>query len=135
MLINGWHSDKTAERYWHTAIPLLAAGLMFGLLTPVRHEVPLAIACLASGQWVLVRILPSFLGDTDMMLSDRGSCRYLRTNQFDRATRRIGRKLRNRFSQRSDTLAYGKFRFVALVYVAAGGLILSLRVRDPLDVS
>src|SRR5713226_1769048 len=24
MLINGWHSDKTGERYWHTAIPLVA---------------------------------------------------------------------------------------------------------------
>ena len=27
------------------------------------------------------------------------------------------------------------FGFIALVYVAAGGLILSLRIRDPLDVS
>ena len=65
MLFNGWHSDKTAERHWHTAIPLFAAGLMFGLLILVRHEVPLAISCLASGQWVLVCVLPHFLGDTD----------------------------------------------------------------------
>ena len=43
MLINGWHSDKTAERHWHSTIPLVAAGLMFGLLTLFRHEVPLAI--------------------------------------------------------------------------------------------
>src|SRR5712664_4408005 len=49
MLINGWHSDRTAERHWHSAIPLVAAGLMFGLLTAFRHEVPLAIACLLLG--------------------------------------------------------------------------------------
>jgi hypothetical protein len=32
MLANGWHSDKRAERRLHTAIPLFAAGLMYGLL-------------------------------------------------------------------------------------------------------
>lgn len=26
-LLNGWHSDRTAERRWHTSIPLLAAGV------------------------------------------------------------------------------------------------------------
>ena len=46
MLTNGWHSDHTAERHWHTALPLLASGLMFGLLTLVRHDVFLAVACL-----------------------------------------------------------------------------------------
>ena len=65
MLINGWHSDKTGERRWHTAIPLVAAGMMFGLLILARHEVPLAISLLASGQWVLVCVLPHFLGDSD----------------------------------------------------------------------
>jgi hypothetical protein len=25
MLLNGWHSDRTGERTWHTAIPLLCA--------------------------------------------------------------------------------------------------------------
>jgi len=29
MLINGWHSDQTGERRWHTALPLFAASLMF----------------------------------------------------------------------------------------------------------
>ena len=34
MLFNGWHSDRTRERRWHTAVPLFitAAGL-FGLVT------------------------------------------------------------------------------------------------------
>src|SRR5262249_49862300 len=32
MLINGWHSDKSRERRWHTALPLLVAGGMDGLL-------------------------------------------------------------------------------------------------------
>ncbi|HXR17777.1 MAG TPA: MFS transporter [Terriglobales bacterium] len=33
MLINGWHSDKTGERRWHSAVPLFIAGLaLFGLI-------------------------------------------------------------------------------------------------------
>jgi ACS family tartrate transporter-like MFS transporter len=33
MLVNGWHSDKTGERRWHSAVPLFIAGLaLFGLL-------------------------------------------------------------------------------------------------------
>jgi MFS transporter, ACS family, tartrate transporter len=34
MLVNGWHSDKTGERRWHTAVPLfIAATALLGLLT------------------------------------------------------------------------------------------------------
>ena len=34
MLVNGWHSDKTGERRWHTAVPLfIAATALIGLLT------------------------------------------------------------------------------------------------------
>jgi predicted MFS family arabinose efflux permease len=60
MLINGWHSDRTAERHWHSAIPLISAGLMFGLLTVFRHEAPLAIGVYASRQRFRVRVLPPF---------------------------------------------------------------------------
>src|ERR1700761_8535039 len=60
ILINGWHSDKTAERHWHGAIPLVAAGLMFGLLTVFRHEIPLAIAFLLLGSGFLYAYYPAF---------------------------------------------------------------------------
>jgi len=34
MLINGWHSDKTRERRWHSAVPqFIAATALFGLIT------------------------------------------------------------------------------------------------------
>jgi MFS transporter, ACS family, tartrate transporter len=31
MLWNGWHSDRTGERRWHTAVPLLVGGLLLGV--------------------------------------------------------------------------------------------------------
>ena len=65
MLTNGWHSDKTAERRWHSAIPLLAAGLMYGLLIAARHNVALAISFLLLGSGLLLRVLSGFLVDSD----------------------------------------------------------------------
>jgi ACS family tartrate transporter-like MFS transporter len=43
MQLNGWHSDKTRERRWHTAVPafLIAAGLL-GLIVQPR-SVPLSL--------------------------------------------------------------------------------------------
>ena len=70
MLINGWHSDKTSERRWHTAIPLVAAGLMFGLLIFSRHEVPLAISFLLVGSGLLYAYYPTFWAIPTMLLSE-----------------------------------------------------------------
>jgi ACS family tartrate transporter-like MFS transporter len=50
ILVMGWHSDKTGERRWHTALSMMTAslGLMLSVLT--RDYTPLAIAmfCLAA---------------------------------------------------------------------------------------
>src|SRR2546429_1569211 len=36
LLINGWHSDKTGERRWHTVIPLGCVGISY-LLRSEEH--------------------------------------------------------------------------------------------------
>ena len=44
-LMNAWHSDKTGERRWHTAVPLLVAGFMYGLaVASCLNYVPAAIS-------------------------------------------------------------------------------------------
>jgi len=58
LLINGWHSDKSAERRWHAAIPLLVAGLMFGLLIAARHDIPLALLFVLLGSGSLYAYYP-----------------------------------------------------------------------------
>ena len=55
MLANGCHSDKRVERRLHTALPLLAAGLMYGLLIPSRHDFALTISFLLLGSGFLMR--------------------------------------------------------------------------------
>jgi MFS transporter, ACS family, tartrate transporter len=39
MQLNGWHSDKHAERRWHSAMPLFVAGTAYFLLSIPGHSV------------------------------------------------------------------------------------------------
>jgi MFS transporter, ACS family, tartrate transporter len=39
MQLNGWHSDKQAERRWHSAMPLFVAGTAYFLLSIPGHSV------------------------------------------------------------------------------------------------
>jgi len=134
MLINGWHSDRTGERHWHSAIPLAAAGLMFGLLTTFRHEVPLAIACLLLGSGFLYAYYPAFWAIPTMMLSEAAAAAtFGLISSIGQLGGFVGNYAIGILNDRTHSLT-ASFAFIALVYVAAGGLILSLRARDPIGV-
>ena len=134
MLINGWHSDRTAERHWHSAIPLVAAGLMFGLLTLFRHEVPLAIACLLLGSGFLYAYYPAFWAIPTMMLSEAAAAAtFGLINSIGQLGGFAGNYTIGFLNDRTHSLT-ASFAFIALVYVVAGSLILSLRIRDPIGV-
>ena len=51
MLINGWHSDKTGERRWHSAVPqFIAAVALFGLIAlPVSTAMLVTLFSLLCG--------------------------------------------------------------------------------------
>ncbi len=71
MLLVGWSSDRTKERRWHTALPMVAAGVGLLLSAAIQSSVLFAVAtfCLAvaglhahfPGFWALPT---SFLGGT-----------------------------------------------------------------------
>jgi predicted MFS family arabinose efflux permease len=135
MFINSWHSDRTAERHWHTAIPLVAAGLIFGLLTLVRHEVPLAIACLLLGSGLLYAYFPVFWTIPTMMLSEAAAAAtFGLITSIGQLGGLAGPYSIGFLNDRTHSLA-ASFAFIALVYVAAGSLILSLKIRNPLVMS
>ena len=132
LLINGWHSDKSAERRWHAAIPLLVAGLMFGLLIVARHDIPLAILFLLLGSGSLYAYYPAFWAIPTMMLSESAAAAtFGLINSIGQLGGFAGNYTIGFLNVRTQSLA-ASFGFIALVYMVAGGLILSLRIRDPL---
>ena len=80
MLTNGWHSDKTAERRLHSALPMLAAGLMYGLLIATRHNLALAISFLLLGSGLFYACYPVFWSIPTMILSESAAAATFRTH-------------------------------------------------------
>ncbi len=59
MLINGWHSDKTLEREWHTAVPLFICGIAYTVAT-FSQSTSLTVSMLLLAGAVLYAHLPAF---------------------------------------------------------------------------
>ncbi len=134
MLINGWHSDKTNERHWHTGVPLLAAGSMFFLSTVSRHDVTLTIAFLLLGSGFLFAYFPTFWAIPTTMLSEAAAAAsFGLINSIGQLGGFTGNYAIGFLNDRTHSLT-ASFAFIALVYVVAGSLILSLRIRDPIGV-
>jgi ACS family tartrate transporter-like MFS transporter len=53
MFITAWHSDKTAERRWHTAIPLVIVGVALSLSIAAGNHLALAIAAFSAATMAL----------------------------------------------------------------------------------
>jgi len=135
MIINGWHSDKTAERHWHTAIPLATAGLMFGLLIFARHEVPLAISFLLLGSGFLYAYYPTFWAIPTMMLSESAAAAtFGLINSIGQLGGFAGNYAIGFLNDRTHSLT-ASFGFIAFVYFASSSLILGLRIRNPVNTS
>jgi ACS family tartrate transporter-like MFS transporter len=133
LLINSWHSDKSAERRWHAAIPLLVAGLMFGLLIVARHDMALAILFLLLGSGSLYAYYPAFWAIPTMMLSESAAAAtFGLITSIGQLGGLAGNYTIGYLNDRTHSLT-ASFAFIALVYVVAGSLILSLRIRDPLN--
>jgi ACS family tartrate transporter-like MFS transporter len=129
MLINGWHSDKTNERHWHTGIPLLAAGLMFFLSSFAAHETTLTIVLLLLGSGFLFAYFPTFWAiPTTMLTEAAAAASFGLINSVGQLGGFIGNYAIGSFNDRTHSLTTS-FLFIAVVYFVAGGLILSLRVR------
>src|SRR5271154_917752 len=134
MLINGWHSDKTNERHWHTAVPLLAAGCMFFFSSFSHHDATSTIAFLLLGSGFLFAYFPTFWAIPTMMLSEAAAAAsFGLINSIGQLGGFTGNYAIGFFNYRTHSLV-ASFAFLALTYVAAGGLILSLRSRDPTGV-
>ena len=132
LIINGWHSDRTGERHWHAAIPLLGSGLMFALVTLTRHEAPLAILFLLLGSGFLFAYYPAFWAIPTTMLGETAAAAtFALMNSIGQLGGFAGPYAIGFLNDRTHSLV-ASFGLIALVYIVAGGLILSLKTRPTL---
>jgi MFS transporter, ACS family, tartrate transporter len=72
MLLNGWHSDKTRERRWHSAVPqFIAATALFGLIAlPVSTWMSLTLFAMLCS---IYAFLPVFWAMPSEVLSEQAA--------------------------------------------------------------
>jgi MFS transporter, ACS family, tartrate transporter len=135
ILLNGWHADKTGEHRWHSALPLFASGLMYGLLLCAQHNVPLVLLFLLLGSGFFYALYPVFWAMPTMMLSESAAAAtFGLINSVGQLGGLCGPYLIGLLNDRTHALT-ASFALIALTYFAAGGLIVGLRIRNPLELS
>ena len=129
MLINGWHSDKTSERHWHTATPLLIGSCMFFLLVLARHNASFAIAFLLLGSGLVYAYLPTFWTIPTIMLGEAAAAATIGLiNSVGQLGGLFGNYTVGVLNDRTHSLI-ASFAFIAVVYAISGCLILSQSTR------
>jgi MFS family permease len=130
MQLNGWHSDRTGERRWHTAIPLwVTAAALLVLSTANWGTVPslLLFSIAAAG---LLAFLPSFWAMPSAFLCDSAAAMATGTiNCFAAGLGGfLGPALVGYQAARTHSFRSG-FAVLVVALVIAGMLPLTLRVR------
>lgn len=130
MQVNGWHSDRTAERRWHTAIPLwvTAAGLL--VLSAADWATVSSLLLLSVAAASLLAFLPSFWAMPSAFLCD--SAAAMATGTINCVAAGLGGFLGPAFvgiqAARTHSFRSG-FGVLAVALLIAGVLPLAVRVR------
>ena len=128
MQINGWHSDKTRERHWHSAVPLfIAAGGLLGLLAQPRSiQVSLPLFTMVS---IGIAYLATFWPIPTEILSQSSAAAAVGTvNAFGSIAGFAGPYLFGYLNTRTGSSSYGLG--VMMVSALAGGLLMLRTPRN-----
>jgi MFS transporter, ACS family, tartrate transporter len=130
MQLNGWHSDRTEERRWHTAIPLFITATAFLVISLTELGTVTSIVLLSIASASLLAFLPSFWAMPSAFLSD--SAGAVATGTINCVAAGLGGffgpALIGYQATRTHSFRYG-FGCLAIALVIAGVLPLLLRVR------
>jgi len=129
LLINGWHSDKTGERRWHTAIPLACVGIFYLLLIPASSNFPVAMTLIALGAGFVFAYYPVFWSIPTMLLSESAAAAtFGLINSVGHAGGFFGPYIVGDLNMRTGSLKPG-FAFIACCYILAAFFVARLKLR------
>ncbi len=58
MLLNGWHSDRTAERRWRIVLPILIGAVALALSPVGKHSILVTVATISIANGAILGALP-----------------------------------------------------------------------------
>ncbi|HMK28992.1 MAG TPA: MFS transporter [Terriglobales bacterium] len=129
MQLNGWHSDRTGERRWHTAVPLLVCAGSLALTVVVQAEISVSVALFTIAACGLYASLPVFWAMPTAVLSDSAAAASVGwINAVGNLGGFVGPFALGYLHSRMHSFAPGLALLVAGYLLAA---LLALRVRSP----
>jgi ACS family tartrate transporter-like MFS transporter len=132
MQVNGWHSDRTAERRWHTAIPLWVTAAALLVLSVANWGTVPSLFLFSIAAAGLLALLPSFWAMPSAFLCDSAAAMATGTINCVAAGLGgfLGPALVGYQAARTHSFRSG-FAALVVALVIAGVLPLTLRVRRP----
>jgi MFS transporter, ACS family, tartrate transporter len=132
MLLNGWHSDKTQERRWHTVVPLICAGVAHVALSLTAHHFSIAMALLIFGGGLMFSYYPIFWSMPTMVLSESAAAAsFGLINSIGHTGGFVGPYLVG-YLNRITGASTAAFAFIGVSYLLAGSIISVIKIRNPL---
>jgi sugar phosphate permease len=130
MQVNGWHSDRTAERRWHTAIPLWVTAAALLVLSAANWGTVPSLFLFSIAAAGLLAFLPSFWAMPSAFLCDSAAAMATGTINCVAAGLGgfLGPVLVGYQAARTHSFRSG-FAVLVVALVIAGALPLAVRVR------
>ena len=132
MLLNGWHSDKTRERRWHTSVPLACAGAAYLALPFTQSDFKLTMVLMVFGGGLTFAYYPVFWSMPTMLLSESAAAAsFGLINSVGHTGGFVGPYVVGYLNDRTGTLV-SAFVFIGACYLLAGSIVPLIKMRNPM---
>ena len=129
MLLNGWHSDRTGERRWHTAFPLFVGTAALGLTLAMPSNLWVDFAAMIIAGACTTAFMPSFWAlPTELLTASAAAASIGLINSVGNLGGFLGPYMIGYLRTRFNSFAPG-LAFLLGATLLAGILILTLRMR------
>jgi ACS family tartrate transporter-like MFS transporter len=130
-LLNGWHSDKTGERRWHSALPLLMAGCLYLVLLKPGISFPVAMALLTLGPALFNSFQSVFWSIPTLILCESAAAAsFGLINAIGQIGGFVGPYAVGYLTQHTGNHA-AAFEFIGACFLLSGSVIPLLRAGNP----
>ena len=131
MLFSAWHSDKTGERRWHAAIPILLVGVALELSQLAGTHLALAITAFSLATMALYAFPPPFWALPTMFLTGTAAAASIAlVNSAGNLGGFVGPYVIGFLTDLTGNYAAGIYYLIASGFVG-GVMVLLLRAERP----
>jgi sugar phosphate permease len=129
--LNGWHSDRTRERRWHAALPVLVCGLALAFAVVYRDNLALSLALFVVAGGAFYGFQPVFWAVPTLFLSESAAAASIGLiNSVGNLGGFVGPMVMGYLASRTHSFSAGLLYLVASLF-ASGILMLSVGIGRP----